>query len=431
MYRELIQRTLDYIEDNLKAEIAAAELSEMCGYSLYHYYRVFQSELGMPVMQYILRRRLLNAIYEISEGRKMIDTALDYGFETYAGFYRSFVRELGYTPSQFIDLYRVKKPYRINIMREEHIMLSNKRAARLLESWGMENERLADVVYGETGSISDSAKYVGDGYVLKYTPNLGGVQKAIEISKALENVGLSASKLVPANDGREYIEDGELYFYVVKKFCGERMRAGSLYEQGQQSKARFIGEMIGQLSLALSVLDVAADEADTLAAVKEYAIPKLGGRLDIDDAFIRDYLAELDRLYPELPRQLIHRDPNPGNIILSDEGHGFIDFELSERNVRIYDPCYAATAILSESFEDGNEKKLEKWTEIMREIMYGYDSVVKLTDAEKKAVPYIILANQFIATAWFSQSEKYQELCQTNARMTEWIAHNFGKIMEI
>lgn len=32
----------------------------------------------------------------------------------------------------------------------------------------------------------------------------------------------------------------------------------------------------------------------------------------------------------------------------------------------------------------------------MKEIMYGYDSVVKLTDAEKKAIPYMILANQFL-----------------------------------
>ncbi len=41
----------------------------------------------MPVMQYILLRKLKNAIYEISCGKKAIDIALDYGFETYAGFF--------------------------------------------------------------------------------------------------------------------------------------------------------------------------------------------------------------------------------------------------------------------------------------------------------------------------------------------------------
>ena len=56
--RKTIQQTLDYIEDNLQTEITAAELAEMAGFSLFHYYRLFQQATGLPVMQYILRRRL-------------------------------------------------------------------------------------------------------------------------------------------------------------------------------------------------------------------------------------------------------------------------------------------------------------------------------------------------------------------------------------
>ena len=41
---------------------------------------------------------------------------------------------------------------------------------------------------------------------------------------------------------------------------------------------------------------------------------------------------------------------NPGNIIHADDRQGFLDFDLAERNARIYDPCYAATAVLSETF---------------------------------------------------------------------------------
>lgn len=49
-YRKSIQDSLDYIEDNLKTSITATELSERAGYSLFHYYRLFQSAVGMPVM---------------------------------------------------------------------------------------------------------------------------------------------------------------------------------------------------------------------------------------------------------------------------------------------------------------------------------------------------------------------------------------------
>ena len=99
--QELIQSGLDYIEDNLQAEITAAELAQMVHVSEFHYYRLFQKATGVPVMQYILRRRLLHGIYAMQQGSSKIDVALAYGFDTYAGFYRAFSREFGTTPYQY------------------------------------------------------------------------------------------------------------------------------------------------------------------------------------------------------------------------------------------------------------------------------------------------------------------------------------------
>ena len=48
--RMIIQRSLDYIEDNLQAEITAAELADMAHISLFHYYRLFQQATGLPVV---------------------------------------------------------------------------------------------------------------------------------------------------------------------------------------------------------------------------------------------------------------------------------------------------------------------------------------------------------------------------------------------
>ncbi len=428
MYKDSIQKVLDYIEDNLKAEITATELSDMAGYSLFHFYRVFQSAVGMPVMQYILRRRLLNAIYEIGSGLGKTDAALYYGFDTYAGFYKSFVRELGYTPAEYLRKFKVKKPYKINIFQEEHIMVSNKKITELLTLWGLQDEKISDVVYGETGEVSDTAKYVGEDYIIKYTNNLGNVNKAIDISKALENVGLATLSVIPTLEGKEYVENGELYFYLARKVKGDSVLASKVYLDEYEKKARFIGEIIGQLDLALDRIDVVVDEADTFATARDYALPKLKEILPIEEDFVNKYLGTMEELYSKLPRQIIHRDPNPSNIIVSGDKWGFIDFDLSERNVRIYDPCYAATAILSESFEDGNEDKLSRWISIMKEILTGYDTVVHLTDEEKKAVPYIILSNQFISTAWFADKDKYKDIFDVNVKMTKWIISNIDRI---
>ena len=427
MIRESIQKTLDYVENNVKEDITAEDLAGIAGYSVFHFYRSFQSAVGVPVMQYILRRKLLHAISEIGSGRKKNDVVYEYGFETYSGFYRSFIREIGYTPADYLQRYKAKKPYKINILQEEHIMVSKKTIAEVLVNWDLQNEKVADIVFPETGEISDTAKYVGEDLVIKYTGNLGNTKKAIEISKALESLGLSSPAIVPTKDGREYVENGELYFMLTKRVEGERIMASKLYLNDYEAKARFIGEIVGQLDLALSKIDVIADDAELEKAVSEWAVPNLKGRLNIEEDSMDEIAQRFAVLYKDLPRQVVHRDPNPSNIILVKDKWGFIDFELSERNARIFDPCYAATAILSETFED-NEEMLLKWTIVMKEIMYGYDSVVKMTESEKEAIPYMILANQFISTAFFADKDKYEELYKTNKKMTEWIARNLDKM---
>ena len=61
-------------------------------------------------------------------------------------------------------------------------------------------------------------------------------------------------------------------------------------------------------------------------------------------------------------------------------------------------------------------------------MLAGYDSVVRLTEEEKLAVPYIILANQFISTAYFADKDRYKELYETNKKMTRCIIDNIEKM---
>ncbi len=425
MYLTIIQKSIDYIEDNLKTDITAKELSEMAGFSMFHYYRLFQSAVGMPVMQYITRRRLLNALYDMHCGEKIIEVALAYGFETQAGFYKAFVREFGYTPTEFLNMSKKKKPYRINLFKEEHIMVSRKKIKEVLKNWGLENEKLTDVVYAETGNVSESACYVGDNYIIKFSQNLGKVEKHIRLSQAIESVGLSTTTPIETLGGKFVVASEELYFYVTNRLEGKQLKASTMYIEDYMPKARFIGEIIGQLSIALTKVDVITNQANIFKSAKEWAIPTLVEKMDLPKNFVEIYEREFGEIYESLPQQIIHRDPNPGNIILCGDNWGILDFDLSERNIRIFDPCYAATAILSESFEADNTDKLNQWIMIYKNILYGYDEVVKLSDNEWKAIPYVVITNQLISTAWFSRQEKYKDLYGTNKKMTEWMLQNF------
>lgn len=334
----LIQESLDYIEENLKTDITAKKLSEMAGFSMFHYCRLFQSAVGMPVMQYITRRRLLNALYDMHCGEKLLVVALNYGFETQAGFYKAFVREFGYAPTEFLKMSKKKKPYRINLFKEDHIMVSHKIIKDVLKNWGLENEKLADVVYAENGRVSESACYVGDNYVVKFSSNLGSAEKQISLSQAMESVGLLTATPIKTTDGKYVVTSGELYFYVTKRLGGEQLKASTMYLEDYVPKAHFIGEIIGQLSIALTKVDVVTNQADIFKSAKEWAIPALVDEMKLTKEFIERYEKVLGAIYESLPQQIIHRDLNPGNIILSDNNWGILDFDLSERNIRIFDP---------------------------------------------------------------------------------------------
>ena len=174
--RRILQESLDYIEANLKSELTAMELAEKAGFSLYHYYRLFQTATGMPVIQYVTQRRLLHAIYDMGMGASKTDTALTYGFDTYPGFYRAFRREFGYTPADFLARYPARKPHPINLYQEESPMLTHNKLTEILKNWNLESQLLTDIYYEGSGQKNENACYVGDNYVIKCTTNPGRLQ---------------------------------------------------------------------------------------------------------------------------------------------------------------------------------------------------------------------------------------------------------------
>ena len=304
-------------------------------------------------------------------------------------------------------------------------MVSHETIKDVLRNWKLENEKLTDVVYDANGNVSDSVCYVGEKYVIKFSPNLRKVENHISVSLAIESVGLIAATPIKTIAGEYVFKKDELFFYVTKRLAGKTIKASTINLEDYVAKAQIIGKIIGQLSVALAKVDTIANHANILKSAKEWAIPVLMEKLDLPKCFMEMYEEEFAKRYKSLPQQIIHRDPNPGNIILCDDNWGVLDFELSERNVRIFDPCYAATAILSENFERDNMDKMKTWIMIYKNIIYGYAGVVKLSDNEWNAIPYVVITNQLISAAWFSEQEKYRELYEVNKKMVKWMLHNF------
>ena len=96
-----VNELLAYIEQNIKEDISLVDLVQVVHYSPRQIYYILKEATGMPVMSYIRYRRLINAAVEIAQGRKLIDVAVDYGFETQAGFYKAFLLQIGCSPKEY------------------------------------------------------------------------------------------------------------------------------------------------------------------------------------------------------------------------------------------------------------------------------------------------------------------------------------------
>ena len=105
-YDAMIQSVLDAIDGKITENIRVDDLARAAEYSTYHFCRVFQAVTGTPASAYVTRRKLEHALYDLSQDRKVVDVAMDYGFETHAGFTKAFKKCFGYPPS----LHRLHMP---------------------------------------------------------------------------------------------------------------------------------------------------------------------------------------------------------------------------------------------------------------------------------------------------------------------------------
>lgn len=87
-----------YIEEHLKENLSVERLSEWAGYSPWYFSRCFKEKVGASPMEYLKQRRLFAAAREIRMGRRILDAAMDYGWDTHGGFTKAFVSQFGYSP---------------------------------------------------------------------------------------------------------------------------------------------------------------------------------------------------------------------------------------------------------------------------------------------------------------------------------------------
>ncbi|MER0280360.1 AraC family transcriptional regulator [Clostridioides difficile] len=125
-YLKYFEKAVVYIENNLKENITVNDVAKESGYSYYHLTRLFKSMFGESVGSYIKKRRLVNSTKELlySE-KKIIDIAIDSGFESSEAFSRAFKSIYKVSPMEYrknrIDVF-VGKKKKLELDFMKHLM---------------------------------------------------------------------------------------------------------------------------------------------------------------------------------------------------------------------------------------------------------------------------------------------------------------------
>ena len=97
---ERLNEAIGYIEENLAGEIDYEQLGRIACCSSYHFQRMFSYMAGMPLSEYIRRRRMSLAAVDLQGGdAKISDVAAKYGYSSPTAFNRAFQSIHGIAPS--------------------------------------------------------------------------------------------------------------------------------------------------------------------------------------------------------------------------------------------------------------------------------------------------------------------------------------------
>lgn len=290
----------------------------------------------------------------------------------------------------------------------------------ILANWNLEEATVKQVY--------DSAWQVGEEFVLKVYDNVGALNRNIKMLSILDDMGIPVSKLVRTKTDAMYVNEGDFYYILTKKLRGNNIiQLCDVSDIGSK-----MGTVIARLHLAFNECE-SQDEFwnNSLLAEMEGWISdtlrKDDWKLVSKDKY-ESTLCGLKEVYDVLPVGLIHRDVHLGNFLF-DEGEfsGYIDFDLSQRNIRLFDLCYFMLGLLSE--EEAIEISYDEWFVVLGQVFSAYSQIIELSEREIVAVPFVMESIELLFGAWFIGQNDI--VCARDAiKLYEFVCENREKIVK-
>ncbi|PEP48825.1 phosphotransferase enzyme family protein [Bacillus pseudomycoides] len=296
---------------------------------------------------------------------------------------------------------------------------------KLAKFWFQNEHITATVIHPKVTKIIMNKQ----NYILKEKGTINQLLAEVNVLNQLAEKGIKVQRPLKTKGNENYIK------YHDKYYCMYEYVEGNVVEVKRVENLKVLSNTIGSEVAKLHQALCSTNHVDEFVernlynVIYDWATPILKSSEQVHPELIQT-MNQLQKDFKDsitlLPRQLIHRDMHLSNLIFKeDEFQGFIDFELVEINVRVFDLCYCFTSILSEVFCD--EQLRSDWLYIVRNIFEGYHKQNPLSEAEIQAIWYVMLGIQVIFITYFVQSA---ELLKLNEEMFFWILTNKEAIEE-
>lgn len=97
-----IGEAIKYIDAHLNETLSVQLIAEQFAFSPYYFHRLFTSIVGKSMIAYVRDRRIAYACKMLNEsGQKVLDIALDLGFDSAQSFSRAFKSITGMSPTEY------------------------------------------------------------------------------------------------------------------------------------------------------------------------------------------------------------------------------------------------------------------------------------------------------------------------------------------